>query len=87
MSTLPLSQKKFDLQERTLLFAKHVRMFCAVIDKYVLNKDDLIQLMRASGSVGANYVEANESLGRKDFLMRIKICCKEAKESQYWLKI
>ena len=43
--------------------------------------------MRASGSVGANYIEANESLSKKDFLMRIKICRKEAKESRYWLQL
>jgi four helix bundle protein len=37
--------------------------------------------------VGANYIEANESLGKKDFLMRIKICRKEAKETRYWLRL
>ena len=49
--------------------------------------DDLNQLIRSSGSVGANYIEANESLSKKDFLMRIKICRKEAKESRYWLSL
>jgi len=44
-------------------------------------------VVRASGSVGANYIEANESLSKKDFIMRIKICRKEAKESRYWLKL
>ena len=39
------------------------------------------------GSVGANYREANESLSKKDFLMRIKISRKEAKESAYWLRL
>lgn len=37
--------------------------------------------------MGANYIEANESLGKKDFLMRIKICRKEAKETRYWLRL
>ena len=45
------------------------------------------QLVRSSGSVGANYIEANEALGKKDFVMRIKICRKEAKECGYWLKL
>jgi four helix bundle protein len=45
------------------------------------------QLVRPSGSVGANYIEANESLGKKDFAMRIKICKKGAKESRYWLQL
>jgi len=37
--------------------------------------------------VEANYIEANESLGKKDFIMRIKICRKEAKEACCWLKL
>ena len=45
------------------------------------------QLMRSCSSVGANYIEANESLSKKDFLMRIRICRKEAKESGYWLRL
>ena len=44
-------------------------------------------MTRAATSVGANYIEANEALGKKDFLMRIKICRKEAKESGYWLRL
>lgn len=45
------------------------------------------QLIRSSGSIGANYLEASESLSKKDFYMRIKISRKEAKESRYWLKL
>jgi four helix bundle protein len=45
------------------------------------------QLVRASGSVGANYIEANESLGKKDFGMHVKISRKESKESTYWLRL
>ncbi len=37
--------------------------------------------------MGANYIEANESLSKKDFIMRVKVCRKEAKESRYWLKL
>ena len=44
-------------------------------------------MVRSSGSVGANYIEANEALSKKDFKMRIKICRKEAKESRYWLNL
>jgi len=44
-------------------------------------------LIKASGSVGANYIEANESLSKKDFRMRIKISRKEVKESRYWLRL
>jgi four helix bundle protein len=49
--------------------------------------EDVRQLVRASGSIGANYIEANESLSKKDFLMRIRIARKEAKESRYWLEL
>ncbi len=51
------------------------------------NIEDGKQLIKASGSVGANYREANESLSKKDFLLRIKISRKEAKESGYWLRL
>jgi len=44
-------------------------------------------LVKASGSVGANYIEANESISKKDFVFRIKICRKESKESRYWLRL
>ena len=53
----------------------------------MINKEIARQLIRSSGSVGANYIEANESLGRKDFAMRIKICRKESKESIYRLRL
>lgn len=75
------------MEERTLLFSKQVRAFVKVLPKGISNTEDAKQLVRASGSVGANYIEANESLSKKDFLMRIKICRKEAKESRYWLNL
>ena len=55
--------------------------------KTVSNIEDSKQLVKASGSVGANYRDANESLSKKDFLMRMKISRKEAKESAYWLRL
>ena len=79
--------KKYDLEDRTLAFANKVRGFVRTLRKTTANIEDGKQLIRASGSVGSNYIEANESLGKKDFLMRIKICRKEAKESRYWLKL
>ena len=79
--------KEFDLEDRTFVFAKDVRAFAKRIPKTLANVEDTKQVVRASGSVGANYIEANESLSRKDFLMRIKICRKEAKESRYWLRL
>jgi four helix bundle protein len=57
------------------------------LPRSIANLEDLKQLVRASGSVGANYIEANEALSKKDFQLRIKICRKEAKECCYWLKL
>ena len=57
------------------------------LGKISANIEDGRQLIRSSGSVGANYIEANEALSKRDFIMRIKICRKEAKESRYWLKL
>jgi four helix bundle protein len=51
------------------------------------NYEDSKQVVRSSGSIGANYIEANESLGDKDKVMRLKISRKEAKETIYWLTI
>ena len=79
--------KPFDLEERTFLFAKRVRSFVKRLPRTVGNIEDGKQLVRFSGSVGANYIEANESLSRKDFLLRVKISRKEAKESRYWLRL
>jgi four helix bundle protein len=43
--------------------------------------------VRSSGSIGANYIEANEALGKKDFRCHMRIARKEAKESRYWLRL
>ena len=75
------------MEERTLEFAKAVRRFVKVLPRTITNQEDVRQLVRSSGSVGANYIEANDALSKKDFLMRIKISRKEAKESRYWLRL
>jgi four helix bundle protein len=80
-------RKRYDLEDRTFAFAQNVRAFAKRLPKTLSNAVDVRQLIRSSGSVGANYIEANESLSRKDFRMRIKICRKEAKETQYWLRL
>ena len=79
--------RQYDLEERTELFAKKVRAFVKKLLKTIANIEDGKQLVKASGSVGANYIEANEALSKKDFIFRIKICRKEAKESRYWLNL
>jgi four helix bundle protein len=82
-----MEKPKNDLEERTLQFAKAVRAFVRKVPKSVISFEDGRQVVRSSGSVGANYIEANESLSKKDFVMRAKICRKEAKETRYWLQM
>ena len=81
------NSKPYDLEDRTLAYARRVRAFVKKLSRTTANIEDIKQLVRSSGSVGANYIEANESLSKKDFIMRIKICRKEAKESRYWLRL
>ena len=81
------NSKHYDLEERTYQFASQVRNLVKKVPRTIANNEDSSQLIRASGSVGANYIEANESLSKKDFIMRIKICRKEAKESSYFLRL
>jgi four helix bundle protein len=87
MSKIQNGKGRYDLEDRTRKFAIDVRRYLKKIPKTVSNIEDGKQVVRSSGSVGANYIEANESLSKKDFVMRIKISRKEAKESCYWLKI
>ena len=79
--------KPYNLEERTEQFAKDVRSFVRKLKLDLANKEDSRQVVRSSGSVGANYIEANEKLGDKDFKFRAKIARKEAKETRYWLSI
>ncbi len=79
--------RPYDLEERTELFAREVRAFVKRLPYTLANREDGKQVVRSSGSVGANYIEANEALSRKDFAMRVKISRKEAKESAYWLRL
>jgi len=81
------NSKQYDLEDRTFEFARNIALYIKQLPRNVSNLEYGKQAVDASGSVGANYIEANEALGKKDFLMRIKICRKEAKESAYWLRL
>jgi len=87
MTKIPNNKPVYDLEERTFQFAKAVRLFVKILPKTIANSEDSKQVVKSSGSVGANYREANESLSKKDFLLRMKISRKEAKESAYWLRL
>jgi four helix bundle protein len=79
--------KTYDLEERTFRFTKDIIIFTNSLPKTTANTEIVKQVIRSSGSIGANYIEANEALGKKDFAMRIRICRKEAKETIYWLRL
>jgi four helix bundle protein len=79
--------KPRDLEDRTFRFAELVRAFVKQLPRTFGNAEDVRQLVRASGSVDANWIEADEPLSKKDFLMRVKICRQEAKESRLFLRL
>ena len=81
------TETKYDLEERTFQFAKGIRLWINSLPKSLTITEDSKQLIRSSGSIGANYIESNEALSKKDFSFRIKICVKEAKETVYWLRL
>ena len=78
---------QFDLEKRTLEFSKNIRDFCKALPKSIHNREYIEQIIRSSASIGANYIEANEALSKKDFVMRMKISRKETKETRYWLEL
>ena len=75
------------LEERTAAFAFLVRSFVRRLPRTVANIEDVKQLVRSSGSVAANCIEANEALGARDRVMKFRTCRKEAKECQLWLRL
>jgi four helix bundle protein len=83
----PGNSKPRDLEDRTFLFAESIRTFVKQLPRTIGNTEDVRQLVRASGSVAANWIEADEALSKKDFLMRVKICRKESKESRLFLRL
>jgi four helix bundle protein len=76
-----------NLEERTLLFAKEVLRMCQSLPKGTINHRLVDQLIRSAGSIGANYREANDAISKRDFIHRLRIARKEAKETSYWLDL
>lgn len=86
-STKRQNTKLYDLEERCFVFAKRVNELVRSLPYDIPNKENGKQVARSAGSIAANYIEANESLSKKDFVMRIKIAKKEAKETLLWLRL
>ncbi len=85
--TLQTNIMSLELENRFLKYAMDVRNFCFQLKHSVINIEYIKQLVRSSGSVGANYIEASDDLGNADEKMKIKISRREAKESVYWLNL
>ena len=81
------NSKRYDLEKRTTEFAKKVIRLCKKLPTTSINIRIIPQAISSSGSTGANYREANDALGKKDFAFRIRIVRKEAKESIHWLEL
>jgi hypothetical protein len=81
MNTEGKPPKHYDLEDRTFAFAKTARTFVKGLPKTIANIEDVKQCARASGSVGANYIEANEALGKKDFVMKIGFAGEKQKKA------
>jgi four helix bundle protein len=80
-------ERRYDLHDRTFELARRVRAFGRRLPRTVCNYEDGRQVVRSSGSVGANYIEASEALSKKEFHLKLRICRREAKETAYWLKM
>jgi four helix bundle protein len=79
--------KIYNLEDRTLQFSKDSILLCKKLPKNIINSPLIAQVVRSSTSIGANYREANDGLGKKDFILRLRIARKEAKETSYWFEL
>ncbi|MEO8613928.1 MAG: four helix bundle protein [Luteolibacter sp.] len=78
---------EYDLEERTFQFALGIRR-CIGERKWTREQStDVDQVLRSSGSVAANYIEANNAVSKPDFLFRIRISKKEASECKLWFRL
>jgi len=82
-----MTDYEYNLEERTTDFGKRVIRLCGVLLKNEINRPLINQVIRSAGSIGANYREANDALGDKDFLHRMRISRKECKECLHWLEL
>jgi four helix bundle protein len=82
-----LNNTKYDLEERTAKFGEQIIIFCRSMKQDVITRPIINQIIKSSTSVGANYMEANGAISRKDFRNKIHICKKEAQESRHWLRM
>lgn len=83
----PNDKKKFDLEDRTAVFGENIIKFVKSLADSNINRPLISQIIRSGTSVGANYMEADAASSKKDFLHKIALCKKEAKETMHWLRM
>jgi four helix bundle protein len=81
------SKMSEELEDRFLQFALEARKICFLLQNHTINYEYCRQLLRSSSSIGANYIEASDRLGKADETMKLKIARREAKESCFWLRL
>jgi four helix bundle protein len=87
MTLVMTTEKPYNLDERTYSFALEVRQFLRNTKWDPVSWPDIKQVLRSSGSIAANYIEALEAISPDDYLYRIRISKKEARETGLWLKL
>jgi four helix bundle protein len=85
--TSSTSARKFDLEERTARFGELVVDFALLLPRNPVTSPLISQLIRAGTSIGSNYCEADEAGSRKEFKYRVSLCCRESRETKYWLRM
>ncbi len=78
---------KYDLEERTQKFGEDIIEFAKELPKSVVAIPVINQLVKSGTSVDANYMEANGADSKKDFIHKIGISKREAKETKHWLRM
>jgi len=83
----PSGLRSYDLEERTARFGERVIAFSRKIPQDSVTNRIINQLVGAGTSVGANYVEADDAVSKKEFLKNICTCKKEARETKHFLRM
>jgi four helix bundle protein len=79
--------KKYDLEERTAALGEAAIDFAHLLPTGPVTTPLISQFVRSATSIGANYCEADDAESKKDFLHKIGLCKKEARETKYWLRM
>ena len=87
MTNVEMSNKKYDLEERTAKLGEEIIGFVKKIPRNMVTTSLIGQLVSSGTSIGANYSEADDAESGKDFRHKIGICKKEARETKHWLRM